>query len=147
MRRQKGFTLIEIVIVIGIIAILSAIAIPSYRDYIMRSQVTEAFSTLSNARVKMEQWFQDNRTYNGACANGTPVYAALAATTHFSYQAGCTITNAGAGFSLTATGTSGGVTGFAYAVDQTNAMSSVLPTTSGWASNAACWVKKKDGSC
>ena len=71
MRASRGFTLIELMIVVGIIAILAAIAIPSYSEYVRRSRITEAVSALSGMRVQMEQYFQDNRTYAGACASGT----------------------------------------------------------------------------
>mgnify|MGYP003527119509 CR=1 FL=1 len=58
-------------VTIVIISILAAIAIPSYRDYVVRGALPEAFSTLSAHRVKMEQFFQDNRTYAGACTVAT----------------------------------------------------------------------------
>ena len=67
MHRPRGFTLIELMIAIAIVAILAAIVVPSYTDYIRRSRVTEAVSTLSAMRVKMEQYYQDNRSYSGSC--------------------------------------------------------------------------------
>ena len=71
MRRPSGFTLIEVMIVVAIVAILASIAIPAYTDYILRSKITAATSALGSQQVKMEQFFQDRRTYVGACAAGT----------------------------------------------------------------------------
>ena len=66
---QKGFTLIELMIVVVVIGILSAIAMPAYTDYVKRGKAAEATATLADMRIKMEQFFQDNRTYiGGACA-------------------------------------------------------------------------------
>ena len=56
-RAQKGFTLIELMIVVAIIGILAAIAIPAYQDYVARSQVSEALSLSGGMRVAMaEEW-------------------------------------------------------------------------------------------
>src|ERR1700682_5659303 len=66
--RARGFTLIEMMIVVGVIGILAAIAIPNYSDYVRRGKIIEATQRLSEARTKLEQWFLDNRTYVGGCA-------------------------------------------------------------------------------
>ena len=68
---QGGFTLIELMVVIVVIGILAGIGFPAYQDYVKRGKITEAISSLSDMSVKMEQYFQDNRTYAGACAAGT----------------------------------------------------------------------------
>ena len=80
MRRHQGFTLIELMIAVAIVAILSAIAIPSYTEYVQRSRIIEATSTLSSMRVKMEQYFQDNRSYVNACTAGTVAPTPVAVT-------------------------------------------------------------------
>jgi type IV pilus assembly protein PilA len=51
MQKQKGFTLIELMIVVAIIGILAAIAIPAYQDYTVRARVTEGFNLASPART------------------------------------------------------------------------------------------------
>ncbi len=61
--RPRGFTLIELMITVAIVAILAAIALPSYRDYILRGQVVDATNGLAGMRADMERFFQDNRTY------------------------------------------------------------------------------------
>jgi len=57
MRSNKGFTLIELMIVVAIIGILAAIAIPAYQEYIARSQASEAMQLLGGAKAPMAEWY------------------------------------------------------------------------------------------
>jgi type IV pilus assembly protein PilE len=146
MNRQTGFTLMELLVVMAIVGIIAAVALPSYRDYVLRARLTEAFSTLLGHRVKMEQFFQDNRTYTGACDPGTvatkPVDSA-----HFGFA--CNIDGTGQTYALTATGVSGSATaGFQFSLDQSNNRTTVAVPT-GWSMPApnTCWVRKKGGEC
>ncbi len=144
MTRSRGFTLIELMITVAIVAILAAIAIPSYSEYLRRGRVTEAVSTLSGMRVKMEQYFQDNRTYIGACG-GAGIAKLPSATESFTYA--CPTLALGT-YTITATGNAGtSVEGFQYTLDQTNARTSVMTSPSTWLGNSGCWALKKDGSC
>jgi type IV pilus assembly protein PilE len=143
--KARGFTLIEILIVVAVVGILTTIAYPSYRDYVIRSKISEAVAQLSDMRVKMEQFYQDNRDYSGACAGGTvaPLPAAPAVK-YFGYS--CPVKNTTA-FTVQATGDAGqGMDGFVYTVDQAGNRKTV---TTGWGTcaNTPCWVLRKDCSC
>ena len=140
MRYAKGFTLIELMIVVAVVAILSAIAVPRYNDYVTRSKIAEAVANLSDMRVKMEQYFLDNRTYVGACAAGT--VAPVPTGKYFTY--GCSNLS-GTTYTVTATGAAG-MAGFVYTIDQSNTRTTVGAPT-GWVAATGCWTLKKDGSC
>jgi type IV pilus assembly protein PilE len=144
MNQHKGFTLIEIMIVVAIIGILMAIAIPAYGNYVKRAKITEAVGALSEMRVKLEQYFQDNRTYVGAC--GTTGVAALPASSK-SFDFACPSASLTAtGYVVTATGkASANMDGFSYTINQANVRASTI-TASGWNSNAACWVLGPGGA-
>ena len=69
MKNQKGFTLIELMIVIAIIGILAAIAIPQFSAYRTRSYNSAAVSDLRNAATSQEAYFVDESQYSPAVAN------------------------------------------------------------------------------
>lgn len=138
---RRGFTLIEVMITVAIVAILASVALPSYTRYVLRARIIDGVATLSDMRLKLEQYFQDNRTYAGACLPGT-VAPLPVATVNFTYAcAGLSPTN----YLVTATGV-GAMAGFVYTLDQANArVTTSVPV--GWVANATCWVTKQDGSC
>lgn len=135
MKLQKGFTLIELLIVVAIVGILVSVAVPAYQDYVTRAKLVEATSALADSRVKMEQYFQDNRTYVGAELLVGPCPAA---TENFTYAC---VTGATT-YTITATGT-GSVFDFSYDINETNTKTSATR----WGSSATCWVVNKGGAC
>ena len=66
-RRERGFTLLEMLITVATLAIIAAVALPNYIDYVTRSKIVQATSGLNDMRVRLEQYFADNRQYPTAC--------------------------------------------------------------------------------
>jgi type IV pilus assembly protein PilE len=134
---NKGFSMIELLVVVAIVGIMAAVAIPAYNDYAIRGKIAEATSSLSDGRIKMEQFFQDNRTYVGG--------PAPAATKYFTYASSTPTTTT---YTITATGFAS-MNGFVYTINQTNTKSTTA-APAGWAAAtmpASCWIIKKAGQC
>ncbi|NNE37867.1 MAG: pilin [Gammaproteobacteria bacterium] len=104
---QQGFTLIELMIVVAIIGILAAVAIPSYQDYTARAQVTEAVSLTAAFKTGLAEFYADSGSYP---SNLT----AIGTTTSGKYVASMAVTSGGSNVTVTATmgtGTNPGVSG------------------------------------
>ncbi len=134
---QQGFTLIEILVVVAIIAILSSIAMPSYTAYIQRSRVPAGLDTLQSYFTRMEQRFQDSGSYANALA------CAVALPTVQNYTLSCAISGAGTGYTATATG-SGSLSGYAYTINSTGTRTTAAHPKGVPAGN--CW-SIKGSSC
>lgn len=144
-RSSHGFTLIEIMVVVGIVAILSAIAYPSYRDYIVRGRLVDATNGLATMRADMERHFQDNRDYRTVGAIVSPCLrngGTQAGDFLITCSAGPTLTT----YTLAATGGAASmVNGFVLSVNELDQRSTVAP--SGWTTCATRWITKKGDPC
>jgi type IV pilus assembly protein PilE len=129
---QYGFTLIEILIVVAIVAILAAIALPSYRSSILKSRRADAIQVLSEGAVIMERCYAQNFSYNAACANTPPAVSAQGFYT-------VALTSGATTFTLTASakGTQVGDTLCqTFSVDQAGQK---IGLDSGGAQQSGCW--------
>jgi type IV pilus assembly protein PilE len=140
-----GFTLVELMVTVAIVGILAAVALPSYKDYVRRGQLPEAFAGLSDYRIKLEQYYQDNRKYGATnCADGAnaPAWNTFvpAGAKYFTYT--CALSAAGQGFTLTATGATGQAAGHNYTLDFNNTKGTTK--FKGSSTTKACWLLKGD---
>ena len=78
---QQGFTLIELMIVVAIVGILAAIAIPAYQDYTVRAKISEGLSLVDAPKTSVEDTFQS--TGNGPISNASAGYAGLTTATSY----------------------------------------------------------------
>lgn len=91
---QKGFTLIELMIVVAIIGILAAVAIPSYQDYTARAQVTEAMGLTSGFKTALAEFYSDRGDFSAVgnpTAFNTTITGKYVATIDFDNADGQTI--------------------------------------------------------
>ncbi|MCX7165030.1 MAG: prepilin-type N-terminal cleavage/methylation domain-containing protein [Rhodocyclales bacterium] len=130
--RARGFTLIEVMIVVLIIGILTAIAMPQYSEYVLKGKLTEGMSLLSDLQIRQEQYYQDNRTY----ANGmTPRSAGQTFT-----ATSCVTASAGQTYTCTATAPS---ISYSYTVTESGAKTTVQPA----GTTVSCWLRSSNGAC
>jgi type IV pilus assembly protein PilE len=148
--------LIEVMIVVAIIAILAAIAIPSYRDYIIRGELTAMTTQLSAMRSNMERYYQDNRVYTNIGAFVSPCTSPPNVSTRFTLTcvqiaaapAVPPAPSTAAGFTFTATGaTTSVLTGFTFTINGAGLQTSTS-TPAGWATTPAnCWLIRRGMVC
>lgn len=119
MRRTtaRGFTLIEVLIVVAIVAILASVAMPAYTAYLQRARVPAGLDALQSYFTRMEQRFQDAGTYARTVA-GADVCAIDPPAGVQNYTITCALVGGGTGYTATATG-SGSLAGYAYTINST----------------------------
>ncbi len=71
MTKQKGVTLIEMLIVVAIIGVISAIAYPSYQSYVLKGHRTQAMGDMVKVQLNLEEHFTQNSNYNSPVINGS----------------------------------------------------------------------------
>ena len=141
-RAISGFTLVELAIVLLIIGILSAIAMPIYQDHALQGRIVDATNALSTLRVRMEQHYQDNRKYTNTSWATSPCSSSTSAG---EFTISCSSLSSAAWVGL-AQGT-GAMAEFAYSINQDGTRATVsLPAK--WGSSASgCWITSKGGKC
>jgi type IV pilus assembly protein PilE len=133
-------------ITVAVIAILAAVALPNYIDYITRSKLVEAKTNLSDMRTRLEQYFLDNRTYPTTCADylpGAPPTGTIYKPSSIKNFAIDCPTLGATTYKVTATGI-----GFVFSIDQTN-LKKTDTVPAGWSqpNPNVCWVSRKNGDC
>lgn len=145
-QRVGGFTLIELMIVVLIIGILASIAVPQYNEFVRRSRIVDATSAMNDYRTRMEQFYQDNRSYANAGACGVDP----GTTGSGAFTLAC-INPTNTGYQLDAEGDAAkGMGGFKYrltvAAGGTTRTTEDVPAT--WLPKAVgCWQVRKGGYC
>lgn len=140
---EAGFTLIELLVAVAIVAILAAIAVPSYTQYVQRSRISEATNELSTLRVRLEQFFQDNRNYG---STATACGVAVPASDSFDFTC-----NNGGGSNQTFLATANGkasrnMAGFTFTINHDNQrQTTAFPGATGLPRD--CWLLRAGDSC
>ena len=137
---QAGFSLVELMVALAIAAIIAAFAVPAYRDHTLRSYLPEMSSSLQLSALRLEQYYQDHRSYR----NGTECGVTLQRSERFSFS--CTVPEDGQSFLLTATGRDAMV-GFAYTIDQQGQTRTALLPDAWGTAPLDCWVMKRGARC
>ena len=129
-------------ITVAIVAILAAVAIPNYSAYVKRGKAAEATSTLALLKNRMEQYYQDNKTYLDSGALVAPCSPQAGTTKYFTYD--CAAQQTVSQFTLTATPVANqGVDNFSFTINEAGNKTSIFDGSA----SANCWLTSKSASC
>ena len=133
--KSAGMTLIELMIVVAIVALLASIAVPSYRQYVLRANRTEATTALLQLAAAQEKFYLQNNTYatNDLIDDAPPAGLGLSATTARGYYTLAIGGGDAAGFTATATATG------SQAIDSTCASFTINQSGAKSATSSDCW--------
>lgn len=134
-QHQSGFTLIELMLAVAIVGILTAVALPSYSSYVLRTRLSEAHSALAATQPQLEQFWSNEHTYAGF--DKVPP-----ATTNFTYELKDPDAS---GYTLVATGRAAAAS-FVYTLDEAGRRATT-GAPDGWTKRSDCWVDRKAGTC
>ena len=140
-RKIAGFSLIELMIALVIASLLATVALPAYRDHMIRGAIPQATGGLSLFAMRMEEYYQDHHTY----ASGTSCGATTPVSEKFSLS--CVTASEGQSYVLTAVGIGGDLTAFSYTLDETGAARTVALPTAWGDVPLNCWIIKKNATC
>lgn len=131
--KNRGFTLIELMVTVAIAGVLASVALPSYNSYVKRSRVPAALEGLSGYHTRMEQRYQDTGNYGTA---GTTCGVALPTVVNFTVT--CATAASAQNYTATATGT-GPMEGYSYTITHAGARATTAHPNG---SIATCWSMK-----
>lgn len=137
---QAGFSLVELMVSLVIAAVIAAFALPAYRDHTLRSYLPEMSSSLQLSALRLEQYYQDHRSYLKATDCGVT----LPSSEHFAYT--CASPEDGQSFLITATGLAA-MAEFSYTINHQGQTRTVLLPERWGKTPSNCWVMKPGVVC